>query len=34
MEENAETKKFDAYGKEWWNPEGRFVSLHRINPLR
>ncbi|MBI5894435.1 MAG: bifunctional 2-polyprenyl-6-hydroxyphenol methylase/3-demethylubiquinol 3-O-methyltransferase UbiG [Deltaproteobacteria bacterium] len=34
MTENQEAKKFDAFGKEWWNPKGRFVSLHRINPLR
>lgn len=34
MAENSEAQKFDAFGKEWWNPEGRFVSLHRINPLR
>ena len=34
MAENSEAKKFDAFGKEWWNPEGRFVSLHKINPLR
>lgn len=34
MTENQEAKKFDSFGKEWWEPEGRFVSLHRINPLR
>ena len=31
---NSEAKKFNAFGKEWWDPNGRFVSLHRINPLR
>lgn len=30
----TQTNTFDAFGKEWWDPQGRFVSLHRINPLR
>ena len=30
----TESQKFDSYGKEWWDPKGRFVSLHKINPLR
>ena len=30
----AEPQKFDSFGKEWWDPKGRFISLHRINPLR
>ncbi|MBI5681678.1 MAG: bifunctional 2-polyprenyl-6-hydroxyphenol methylase/3-demethylubiquinol 3-O-methyltransferase UbiG [Deltaproteobacteria bacterium] len=34
MAEITESQKFDAFGKEWWSPKGRFVSLHRINPLR
>lgn len=25
---------FDASMEEWWNPKGRFLSLHMINPLR
>lgn len=25
---------FDAPHGEWWNPKGRFISLHMINPLR
>ncbi|HHL40427.1 MAG TPA: bifunctional 2-polyprenyl-6-hydroxyphenol methylase/3-demethylubiquinol 3-O-methyltransferase UbiG [Deltaproteobacteria bacterium] len=31
---NDEAKKFDEYGREWWDPKGRLFSLHRINPLR
>jgi len=30
----ADSQIFDAFGKEWWDPKGRFVSLHKINPLR
>ncbi len=29
-----EVKKFDELAKEWWNPHGRFASLHKLNPLR
>lgn len=29
-----ESKKFESYGDEWWNPAGKLFSLHRINPLR
>jgi len=31
---SAEFQKFDAFGKEWWDPMGKLASLHRINPLR
>ena len=31
---NLESQKFDSFGKEWWDPKGRFASLHKINPLR
>jgi len=27
-------KIFAVSPDDWWNPNGRFVSLHRINPLR
>lgn len=30
----TDTEKFDAWGREWWNPAGKLFSLHRINPLR
>ncbi len=30
----AEIAKFEAIAAEWWNPEGRFRPLHRINPIR
>jgi len=30
----AEVAKFAAHGEAWWDPEGPFASLHRINPLR
>jgi 2-polyprenyl-6-hydroxyphenyl methylase/3-demethylubiquinone-9 3-methyltransferase len=29
-----ESRKFDAYGSQWWDPAGALFSLHRINPLR
>lgn len=29
-----EIEKFNAIAAEWWNPNGRFKPLHRINPLR
>ncbi|MBI5563022.1 MAG: bifunctional 2-polyprenyl-6-hydroxyphenol methylase/3-demethylubiquinol 3-O-methyltransferase UbiG [Deltaproteobacteria bacterium] len=31
---STESKKFDQYEAEWWNPAGKLFSLHRINPLR
>ena len=30
----SEIDKFEAIAAEWWNPDGRFKPLHRINPLR
>lgn len=30
----AEVEKFGALAQEWWNPDGPFGALHRINPLR
>ncbi len=30
----SETSPFDAHHGEWWDPRGRFLSLHMINSLR
>jgi len=30
----GEIGKFEALAEEWWDPDGRFKPLHRINPLR
>lgn len=30
----AEVAKFASHGAAWWDPEGPFATLHRINPLR
>jgi 2-polyprenyl-6-hydroxyphenyl methylase/3-demethylubiquinone-9 3-methyltransferase len=30
----AETDKFDDLARQWWDTEGDFKPLHRINPLR
>lgn len=32
--DNAELDKFDALASRWWDPEGEFKPLHRMNPLR
>ncbi|HET7922459.1 MAG TPA: bifunctional 2-polyprenyl-6-hydroxyphenol methylase/3-demethylubiquinol 3-O-methyltransferase UbiG [Gammaproteobacteria bacterium] len=32
--DQAEISKFDALAARWWDPEGEFKPLHRINPLR
>jgi 2-polyprenyl-6-hydroxyphenyl methylase/3-demethylubiquinone-9 3-methyltransferase len=32
--DDAEIAKFSAIAAEWWNPEGKFAPLHRINPVR
>ncbi|MDQ6951307.1 MAG: bifunctional 2-polyprenyl-6-hydroxyphenol methylase/3-demethylubiquinol 3-O-methyltransferase UbiG [Mariprofundales bacterium] len=29
-----EIAKFEAMAAEWWDPEGRFRPLHRIQPIR
>lgn len=29
-----EIAKFEAVASRWWDPEGEFKPLHRINPLR
>ncbi|MFT3726630.1 MAG: bifunctional 2-polyprenyl-6-hydroxyphenol methylase/3-demethylubiquinol 3-O-methyltransferase UbiG [Terricaulis sp.] len=30
----AEIEKFSALAAEWWNPNGPFGALHRLNPVR
>ncbi len=30
----AEIAKFEAMAEEWWDPEGKFRPLHRMNPCR
>jgi 2-polyprenyl-6-hydroxyphenyl methylase / 3-demethylubiquinone-9 3-methyltransferase len=30
----AEIEKFGALAAQWWNPEGPFGALHRLNPIR
>ncbi len=32
--DSAEVNKFNRLAQQWWNPEGDFKTLHRINPLR
>jgi len=29
-----EIEKFESLADEWWDPDGRFKPLHRINPIR
>jgi 2-polyprenyl-6-hydroxyphenyl methylase/3-demethylubiquinone-9 3-methyltransferase len=29
-----EVRKFDELASRWWDPEGEFKPLHKINPLR
>ncbi len=29
-----EIEKFSKIANEWWNPEGKFMSLHKFNPIR
>jgi 2-polyprenyl-6-hydroxyphenyl methylase/3-demethylubiquinone-9 3-methyltransferase len=30
----ADVERFSRIAEEWWDPEGKFKPLHRINPLR
>lgn len=30
----TEIEKFSALAAEWWNPDGPFGALHRLNPVR
>ena len=32
--DHAEIAKFEAVASRWWDLEGEFKPLHRINPLR
>ncbi len=32
--DQIEINKFTAIANEWWNPEGKFRPLHRLNPPR
>ncbi|TLS68703.1 bifunctional 2-polyprenyl-6-hydroxyphenol methylase/3-demethylubiquinol 3-O-methyltransferase UbiG [Mariprofundus erugo] len=32
--DDSEIAKFEAMAEEWWDPNGKFRPLHRINPLR
>ncbi len=32
--DEAEVGRFEALAARWWDPEGEFKPLHRINPLR
>ena len=32
--DESETAKFAAMAEEWWDPEGKFRPLHRMNPVR
>jgi len=29
-----EIEKFSKIANEWWNPEGKFMPLHKFNPVR
>ncbi|MBL40993.1 MAG: bifunctional 3-demethylubiquinol 3-O-methyltransferase/2-polyprenyl-6-hydroxyphenol methylase [Chloroflexi bacterium] len=29
-----EKEKFNSIADEWWDPDGKFAPLHKINPLR
>ncbi|MBF0262608.1 MAG: bifunctional 2-polyprenyl-6-hydroxyphenol methylase/3-demethylubiquinol 3-O-methyltransferase UbiG [Magnetococcales bacterium] len=33
-EDPDEIAKFERMAHEWWDPDGKFKPLHRINPLR
>jgi len=30
----AEVERFSALAREWWNPKGKFHTLHKFNPVR
>ena len=30
----AELEKFERVAAEWWNPDGKFKPLHKLNPVR
>src|SRR3984957_14361646 len=31
---SAEIDRFSQHAEDWWNPDGAFRPLHRLNPLR
>ena len=32
--DTAEIERFSRIAEEWWDPNGKFAPLHRLNPLR
>jgi 2-polyprenyl-6-hydroxyphenyl methylase/3-demethylubiquinone-9 3-methyltransferase len=32
--DRAEVAKFEAMAAEWWDPDGKFKPLHKMNPVR
>ena len=32
--DQLEITKFSNISYDWWNPEGKFATLHKINPIR
>jgi 2-polyprenyl-6-hydroxyphenyl methylase/3-demethylubiquinone-9 3-methyltransferase len=32
--DSAEIARFDSMAADWWDPDGKFRPLHRMNPLR
>lgn len=32
--DRAEVEKFERMAAEWWDPQGKFRPLHRMNPVR
>ena len=32
--DKIEIEKFSKIAKDWWNPNGKFKPLHRLNPIR
>jgi 2-polyprenyl-6-hydroxyphenyl methylase/3-demethylubiquinone-9 3-methyltransferase len=32
--DSAEIARFESMAAEWWDPDGKFRPLHRMNPLR
>ena len=31
---SSELKKFTNIANEWWDKNGKFAALHKINPIR
>ena len=32
--DNIEIEKFSAMAEEWWDENGKFKPLHKLNPIR